>query len=206
MGIHLLSCSLTRNLYPDCSAAAFCRPTFIKRICSENRADLTCSYFLLLRKQCRDIAQRFLRAVLVITILSNETLLNDRDLLSRIIVRARRGGHQSQNIATLLKQVLLDCLAHARMTRELELLARLEGHHGFANHLLPEGQLAGIGDLDLLLDRTQEALIGRPRLARNGISDLAVIQRSLDLVQILLQQLLRLLPQTRQTWRGGHPL
>ena len=76
---------------------------------------------------------------------------------------------------------------------ELELLAGLEGHHGLAHHFLAERHLAGVRHLDLLLDRAQEALVRRARLARDGVGHLAVIERGFHLVQIFLEQLLRLL-------------
>src|SRR5579862_1596764 len=121
---------------------------------------------LLLREQCRNIAERLFRAVFVITVLRHEALLHDRNLLSRVLVRPSRRGDEPQHIATLFEQILLDGLAHARVAGELELLTGLEGHHGLTHHFLSERELAGVRDLDLLLDRAQEALIGRTRLAR----------------------------------------
>src|ERR1700756_1719300 len=148
---------------------------------------------LLLGEQRRDVAERLLGAVLVVAVFGDQALLHDRDLLTRVLVRARGRGHQPQHVAALLEQVLLDRLAHPRVARELELLARLEGHHGLADHFLTEGQLARIRHLDLLLDRAQEALVRGAALAGDGIGDLAVIERGLDLVEVLLEQLLRLL-------------
>src|SRR5690606_7547942 len=132
---------------------------------------------LLLRQQRGDVTQRFLRAVLVVTILGNEPLLYHRNLLTRLFVRPRRRGHETQHVAAFLEEVLLDRLAHACVARKLELLARLEGDHRLADHLLPEGELARIGDLDLLLHRAQEALVGRALLARDRIAHLTVIER-----------------------------
>src|SRR5580704_5860945 len=142
--------------------------------------------YLLLCEQCCDVTQCLFCAVLVVAVFADETLLNDGNFLARVVVGASRRGHESQYVTTLLEQVLLDRLAHARVTDELELLAGLESDHGLADDLLPERQLARVGDLDLLLDRAQETLIGGPRLAGNGIRYLAVIERSLDLVQIFL--------------------
>src|SRR5262245_47868539 len=115
------------------------------RRATTSRADL------LLREQRCHIAQRLFRAMLVITVLGNETLLHDRDLLSRILVRPSRRRDESQHVATLFEQILLNRLAHARVAGELELLAGFEGDHRLADHFLPERQLAGVGDLDLLL-------------------------------------------------------
>src|SRR5258708_6595912 len=147
---------------------------------------------LLLREQRGDVTQRFLGAVLVVAVFADEALLHHRDLLAGFVVRARRRSHQPQHVAPLLEQVLLDGLAHARVARELELLAGLERHHGLAHHFLAERQLAGVRYLDLLLDRAQETLIGRARLAGDRVGDLAVIERGLHLIEILLEQLLRL--------------
>src|SRR5215831_5262418 len=148
---------------------------------------------LLLREQCGYVAQGLLGAVLVVPVLGDETLLHHGDLLPGVLIGPGGRGHEPQHVAALLEQVLLDRLAHARMARELEFLALLEGHHGLAHHFLAEGELARIRHLDLLLDRAQEALVRRTALPRDGVGDLAMIERGLDLVQVLLEQLLRLL-------------
>src|SRR6185436_12512616 len=54
---------------------------------------------LLLCEQCRHVAQRFLGTVFVITIFTDQTLLNHRDLLPRVVVRPSRGRHQTQHVA-----------------------------------------------------------------------------------------------------------
>src|SRR6185503_16808515 len=127
------------------------------------------AFTLLLCKQCRHVAQRLLGTVLVITVLTDQPLLNNGNLLPGVFVRPCRGRHQSQHIAAFFEQILLDRLTHARVARQLELLACLEANHGLADHFLAEGQLAGVRNLDLLLDRTQEALVRRPRLVRDGV-------------------------------------
>src|SRR5260370_29001243 len=149
---------------------------------------------LLLGEERGDVAERLLGTVLVVAVLADQALLYHGDLLARVIVRTRGGGYQAQHVAALLEQVLLDSLAHPGMTDELELLARLKGHHGLAHHFLAERHLARVRDLDLLLDRAQEALIGGAGLAGDRIADLAVIERGLNLVEILLPPLLRLFP------------
>src|SRR5580704_2294559 len=63
---------------------------------------------LLLGQQCRDVAQRFLGAVLIVTILLDESLLDHGYLLPRLIIGPRGRGHQPQHVAALLEQVLLD--------------------------------------------------------------------------------------------------
>ena len=72
---------------------------------------------LLLRKQRRDVAQRLLRAVLVVTVFADQPLLHHGDLLPRFLIRPRGGGHEPQHVAALLEQILLDRLAHARVAR-----------------------------------------------------------------------------------------
>src|SRR5690606_4730190 len=114
---------------------------------------------LLLGQEGRDAAERFLRAVLVVAVIPHEPLLHDRDLLPRFLVRPRRRRDEPEHVAALLEEVLLDRLAHPGVARELELLAGLERDHRLADDLLAERQLAGIGDLDLLLHRPQEALV-----------------------------------------------
>src|SRR5262249_22895708 len=99
---------------------------------------------LLLGQQGGYIAQRFLRAVLVVAVFADQALLYDGDFLARVLIGSRSRGHQAQHIAPLFEQVLLDGLAHARMARELELLSGLEGHHGLAYNLLAERHLAGV--------------------------------------------------------------
>ncbi len=81
---------------------------------------------------------------------------------------------------------------YPRVAREAEFFARLEGDHGLANDLLPERLLARFGHVDLFLDRSHEPLVRRPILAGDRIGDLALIERGLDFVQVLLEELLRL--------------
>src|SRR5690606_1210850 len=110
----------------------------------------------LLGQQSRDVAQRFLRAVLIIAVILYQPFLNYGNLLLGFLVRPCRRRDEPQHVSPLLKQILLDGLAHARVARELELLSGLERDHRLAHDLLTERQLAGVGDLDLLLDRAKE--------------------------------------------------
>src|SRR5688572_132626 len=153
---------------------------------------------LLLRQQCRDVAERFLSAVLVVTILRREAVLHRRNFLTRLVVRPRRGSHQPQYIAALLEQVLLDRLAHARVAVEGELLAGLVRDHGLAHDLLAKSHLARLRHLDLVLDRAQEPLVGGTRLAGDRIGDLAMVERGLHFIQVLVQQLLRFVLERRE--------
>src|SRR5690606_42123057 len=114
---------------------------------------------LLLSQQSRDVAQRFLRAVLVVAIILHEPLLHDRDLLLRSLAGTRSRRDEAKHVATLLEEILLDRLAHACVARELELLSGLEGDHRLAHDLLTKRQLARVGDFDLLLDGAQETLV-----------------------------------------------
>src|SRR6185312_13951408 len=148
-------------------------------------------YALLLREESRDVAQCLLGAVLVVAVFLHQTLLHDGDLLACLIVRPRGRGHEPQHVPPLLEQILLDRLAHARVARELEFLSSLERDHRLANDLLAEGELARVGHLDLLLHRSQEPLIRRSGLAGDRVGDLPMIEGRLDLVQILLEELLR---------------
>src|SRR5262245_16683398 len=52
---------------------------------------------LLLGEQGRDVAQGFLGTVLVVAVLAHQSLLHDRNLLARVLVRARGGSHQAQH-------------------------------------------------------------------------------------------------------------
>src|SRR5580658_1034925 len=98
---------------------------------------------LFLREQRGHVAQGLLGTVLVVAVFAHQALLHHRDLLARVIVGARGRSDQPQHVAALLEQVLLDRLAHARVTRQLEFLARLERPQGFGttslvNDRLPE--------------------------------------------------------------------
>src|SRR5579871_188196 len=142
---------------------------------------------LLLRQQSGHVIQCLLCAVLVVTVLLDQSLLDHGNLLSCLIVWPCGRGYESQHVAPLLEQVLLDRLTHPRMARQSELLSGLERDHRLADDLLPEGLLSGLGHLDLLLDRAHEALIRRARLARHRIGHLALIEGRLDLVQIFFK-------------------
>src|SRR5829696_2829147 len=149
-----------------------------------------CASFL--RKQRGDVAQRFFGAVLVVAVFVNQTLLHHRYLLPRLIIRPRGGSDEPQHVAAFFEQILLDGLAHTGVARQFELLTGLERHHGLAHHFLPEGLLARIGHFDLLLHGAQEALVGRALLAGDRVAYLTMIQRGFDLIEIFLEQLLRL--------------
>src|SRR5690606_8083659 len=110
-------------------------------------SELTLGLISLLGQQGRDVAQRFLRAVLVIAVILHQPLLYDGDLLLCFLVRSCRRRNEPQHVSPLLEQILLDRLAHPRVARELELLAGLERDHRLAHDLLTERQLAGIGNL-----------------------------------------------------------
>src|SRR5215472_18672214 len=84
---------------------------------------------LLLREQRRHVVERFLGAVSVVAVFADQPFLHHRDLVARVIVRARARGDQAQHLAPLLEQVLLDGLVQTDVARERELLADLEGHH-----------------------------------------------------------------------------
>src|SRR6185437_8717124 len=141
----------------------FARPSALFSLSLMARPSFRCSgCALLLREESRDVAQRFLGAVLVVAVFLHQAFLHHRDLLTCIVVGPRRRGHEAQHVPALLEQVLLDRLAHARMAHKLELLPGLERHHRLAHDLLAEGKLAGIGHLDLLLHRSQEPLVRRP--------------------------------------------
>src|SRR5882672_8648960 len=145
---------------------------------------------LLLREQRRHVVERLAGTVRVVGVLVDQALLDHRDLLARLVVRARRGGDQAQDIAPALEQVLLDRVVQRRVAVERELLAALVGAHRLAHHFLAEGELARLGDADLLLHRAQEALIGLALLAGDGIAQRAVVERRFDLVEVLVQELL----------------
>jgi hypothetical protein len=72
------------------------------------------------------------------------------------------------------------------MAIERKPLTGLVRHHRLAHHFLSEGQLAGLRHLDLSLDRAQEALVGGTRFAGNRDRSLAVIERGLDFIEVLV--------------------
>src|SRR3989442_4760743 len=148
---------------------------------------------LFLREQRRYVVERLARAVRVVGVLVDQALLDHRDLLARLVVRACRRGDQAQHVAAALEEILLDRVVQRRVAVERELLAALVGAHRLAHDFLAEGELARLGDADLLLHRTQEALVGLALLAGDGIAQRAVVERRFDLVQIFVEQLLGLL-------------
>src|SRR5271163_3617740 len=58
---------------------------------------------LLLRQKRCDVAQGLFGAVLVITIFLDESLLDDGDFLTSVVVRSGGGRHQSQYVALFLE-------------------------------------------------------------------------------------------------------
>src|SRR5690242_2472994 len=113
-----------------------------------------------LGEQRRHVVQRLAGAMAVVAVLVHQALLHHRDLLARLVVRARRRGDEPQHVAALLEEILLDRVVQRRVRVEGELLAALVGAHRLPHHLLAEGELARLGDADLLLHRAQEALVG----------------------------------------------
>src|SRR6266850_993910 len=94
---------------------------------------------LLLREQGGHVVERFARAVRVVGVLVDQALLDHRDLLARLVVRACRGGHQAQHVAPALEEILLDRVVQRRVAVEGELLAALVGAHRLTNYFLAEG-------------------------------------------------------------------
>src|SRR3954467_1942847 len=146
-----------------------------------------------LREEGGDVVQRFARAVRVVAVLVHQPLLHHRYLMARLIVGARRRGDQPQHVAPALEEILLDRVVQRRMRIEGELLAALVRAHGLPHHLLAEGQLARLGYANLLLDRAQEALGGLALLVGDRVAQRAVVERRLDLIEILVEDLLRFL-------------
>src|SRR5580765_5853143 len=109
----------------------------------------------LLRQQRRYVVEGFTGAVRVVAVLVDEALLDHGNLLPRLVVGTRGRAHQAQHVAALLEQVLLDRVVQRRVRVERELLAALEGAHRLPDHFLAEGELAGLGDADLLFHVAQ---------------------------------------------------
>src|SRR5919108_410266 len=61
------------------------------------------------------VVQRLARAVRVVAVLVDEPLLHHGDFLPRLLVGPRAGAHQTQHVAALLEQVLLDCVVQRRV-------------------------------------------------------------------------------------------
>src|SRR5271167_1332656 len=61
---------------------------------------------LLLRQKRGDVTQSLFGAVFVIAIFLDESLLNDGNLLTSFIVGSRGGGHQAQDVAPFLEEIL----------------------------------------------------------------------------------------------------
>src|SRR5215470_12231214 len=148
---------------------------------------------LLLGEQRGHVVERLPRAMLVVGIVVDEALGDRRDLLLRLLLGPGGGGDQPEHVAPLLEEVLRDGVVERRVGVERELLAALVRPHRLAHHFLPERVLARVGDLDLLLDRAQHAFVGVALLVGDRIAQLAVVERGLDLVDILVEKLLRLL-------------
>src|SRR6185295_188340 len=142
----------------------------------------------LLREQAGHVVERFARAVRVVAVLVDQPLLDHRDLLAGLVVGPGARGHQAQHVAALLEEVLLHRVVQRRVAVEGEFLAALVRAHRLPHHLLAEGELAGLGDADLLLHVAQEALVGLPLLAGDRVLDGAAVERRLDLVEVLVQQ------------------
>src|SRR5438552_694912 len=87
---------------------------------------------LFLREQRRYVVERLARAVRVVGVLVDQALLDHRDLLARLVVRACRRGDQAQHVAPALEEVLLDRVVQRRVTVERELLAAPVGAHRLA--------------------------------------------------------------------------
>src|SRR6476646_5648250 len=143
---------------------------------------------LLLRQECRYVIERFARAVRVVAVLVDQPLLDHRDLLAGLVVGPGARGHPAPHVAALLEEVLLHRVVQRRVAVEGEFLAALVRAHRLPHHLLAEGELAGLGDADLLLHVAQEALVGLPLLAGDRVLDGAAVERRLDLVEVLVQQ------------------
>src|SRR5579863_2832014 len=69
----------------------------------------------LLRQQRRDVVQSLLCTVFVVTVFGDQPLLYSGDFLLCVIVGARAGGDQTQNVAAFREQILLDRFVHARV-------------------------------------------------------------------------------------------
>src|SRR5882672_4126385 len=146
-----------------------------------------------LGEQRGHVVERFARAVRVVAVLVDQAFLHHRDLLAGLVVRAGSRAHQAQHVAPALEEVLLDRVVQGRVRVERELLAALVGAHRLAHHFLAERELARLGDADLLLHRAQEALVGLALLAGDRVAQGAVVERRFDLVEVLVEQLLRFL-------------
>src|SRR6267142_252214 len=143
-----------------------------------------------LGEQRGHVVERFARAVRAVAVLVDQAFLHHRDLLAGLVVRAGSRAHQAQHVAPALEEVLLDRVVQGRVRVERELLAALVGAHRLAHHFLAERELARLGDANLLLHRAQEALIGLALLRGDGIAQRAVVERRLDFVEILVEELL----------------
>jgi len=100
-------------------------------------------------------------------------------------------GDQSQDVAPLFEQILLNRFTHPRMTVEGELLTLFVRDHGFAHNFLAECELAGFRDFDLLLNRSHETLVRRASFVGDRIGHFAMIERCFDFIEIFIEQLLR---------------
>src|SRR3954470_17182741 len=146
-----------------------------------------------LGEQRGDVIQRFAGAVRVVAILVHQALLHHGDLLPGLVIRTGGRADQPQHVAPALEEVLLHRVVQGCVRVERELLAALVRAHRLPHNLLAEGELAGLGDADLLFHRAQEAFVGLPLLAGDRIAHRAVIERGFHLVQVFVEQLLRFL-------------
>src|SRR4051812_5288 len=146
-----------------------------------------------LGEQRGHVVERFTRAVRVVAVFIDQALLDHGDLLPRVVIRTSRRGDESQDVAPALEKVLLDRVVQRSVRVEREFLAALVRAHRLAHYFLAEGELAGLGDADFLFHRAQEPLVGLALLVGDRVAHRAVVELRLDLVQILVEQLLRFL-------------
>src|SRR6266404_958607 len=143
-----------------------------------------------LREERGHVVERLASAVRVVPVLVHQALLHHGDLLPRLVIGARGRGHQAQYVAPAFEQVLLHRVVQRGVRVERELLAALVRAHRLSHHFLAEGQLAGLGDADLLFHRAQEPLVGLPLLVGDRIAHRAVVERGFHLVEVFVQELL----------------
>src|SRR2546430_10375850 len=135
------------------------------------------------REDRRHVVEHVRRADLAVAVALDHAVLDDVDLLLRVLVDHRRDQVlQLDRILLVLEELELERLVQALVGPVVERLA-LDGEGADVVHdLAAEVVLARFGDVDLLLDRAHEPLVGLFILAGVLVADLLALRVRLDVV------------------------
>src|SRR5260221_6105602 len=113
------------------------------------------------REDARDEVEPVGRADLALAVVAGHAVLDHVDLLLRVAVDdGRHQAGQLDRVLLVLEQLQLQRLLQAFVGAEVELPPLDRQRADVVHDLAPEVVLARIGDVDLLLDRPHQALVG----------------------------------------------